>query len=496
MNIKIHHNSIQPERYYQKDMDEILKRCGIILSAFQIDQLWTYHILLRQHNLELNLTRVHNFKNMVLKLYADSILPGQMMKLPSPLMDLGTGPGMPGIPLKIAYPELEIYLAESRGKRVEFLELVVERLRLKNIFVIGKSIAPDFEKPVNAVITRAVEDIPGTLDRISGCLSHGGLAVFMKGPQCDDEIRAAGTQFKTRFSLSEDIDYKIPHTPHERRLAVFRRLDAPVWEQRKTAMALHPTRLIESEQNSLFKDLKKLLTGRGIKKHQQALISGPKLVSEVLQDFPDRCEAWISMENQPPPANTPVHMQWYQMSRPLFKQLDVIGTDVPMLLVKTAPMAAWHPKDPLPNGCSLLIPFQDPENVGTVIRSAVAFGIENIVLLSESAHPYHPKSIRASGGAVFRANLFEGPSVQDLPANLPVLPLSAEGEDISKFKFPDTFGFLPGIEGPGLPDHFRSKALSIPIQKNVESLNAATAVGIALYIWSQSRGKNKSVLKL
>ncbi len=97
---------------------KILSASGISLPPVAIDQLWKYHLLLREFNRELNLTRIHNFANMVRKLYVDSILPGQIIELPSPLMDIGSGPGMPGIPLKIAYPGLEVILAESRANRV------------------------------------------------------------------------------------------------------------------------------------------------------------------------------------------------------------------------------------------------------------------------------------------------------------------------------------------------------------------------------------------
>ena len=55
------------------------------------------------------------------------------------------------------------------------------------------------------------------------------------------------------------------------------------------------------------------------------------------------------------------------------------------------------------------------------------------------------------------------------------------------FEFPQGFGLLPGVEGPGLPDRFRAHALAIPMAGNVESLNAATAAAIALYLWSRSR---------
>ena len=68
-------------------------------------------------------------------------------------------------------------------------------------------------------------------------------------------------------------------------------------------------------------------------------------------------------------------------------------------------MPEWKAREGLPRGVRCFVPFQDPENVGAVIRSAVAFGAVPIVLLAEAANPCHPKSIRASGGMVFKANL-------------------------------------------------------------------------------------------
>ncbi|PIP41170.1 MAG: 16S rRNA (guanine(527)-N(7))-methyltransferase RsmG [Desulfobacterales bacterium CG23_combo_of_CG06-09_8_20_14_all_51_8] len=475
-------------KYQISDMDAILRDCGIVLARHQLDQLWAYHNLLRQSNPELNLTRIHNFRNMVEKLYVDSILPGQMMELPSPLLDLGTGPGMPGIPLKIAFPDLEMILAESRGKRVEFLEVTIHDLKLENITVVGKSITSRFETPVNAVITRAVEAISATLVRITGCLAKDGLAVFMKGPGCDAEIDAAADKLGGSFRLKWAKDYQIPGTNHDRRLVVFERTDTPLREQRNAAMQSHFFTEIESEQNAVFKDLKKLLTGRGIKKSQTALISGEKQVAEALDRFPERCKTWISAPGQkPPPEGAPGQMKWYQLAPPLFKILDVIGTNSPLVLMETPPMRLWDPAGGLPEGASVLVPFQDPENVGAVIRSAVAFGLDHIILLSESAHPFHPKSVRASGGAVLFADLWEGPSIQTLSENLPIVALSGDGAPIGEFAFPETVAFLPGIEGPGLPDKFRDRALSIPIRREVESLNAATAAAIGFYVWSQGR---------
>lgn len=469
-------------------MSELLESCGLHLAPAQVKKLWGYHRLLRQHNPELNLTRIHNFTNMVLKLYADSILPGHLMKLPSPLLDLGSGPGMPGIPLKIANPHLQIALAESRQQRVAFLAKARDALALDGLDIIGGKITAAFETRMAGVITRALESIALTLDRISGCLAGDGVAIFMKGPHCDEEIAEARQRCGREYQLLKDHHYRIPGTSHLRRLVVFQRIGEPPRVKKEQAMNRHVVRPIDSENNELFRDLKKLLGSRGIKKQQRALVAGAKQVAEILEQKPELCEAWISPGDRfPPPPQAPEHLAWYQVARPLYAKLDVFGTDSPLLLVRIPIMPAWTPRDGLPEGCTLFIPFQDPENVGAVIRSAVAFDAAQVILLAESAHPCHPRSLRASGGAVLKARLLVGPPLSELPPELPLLALAADGQDVYGVAFPASFGLLVGMEGPGLPEVWRKRTVAIPISPAVESLNAATAAAIALYVWSQSR---------
>ena len=69
---------------------------------------------------------------------------------------------------------------------------------------------------------------------------------------------------------------------------------------------------------------------------------------------------------------------------------------------------------------------------------------------------------------------------------MPYISLSGEGSPLTQYKFPESFALIPGIEGPGVPVHLRSHALSIPIKPDVESLNAATATAIALYEWKRN----------
>ncbi len=84
--------------------------------------------------------------------------------------------------------------------------------------------------------------------------------------------------------------------------------------------------------------------------------------------------------------------------------------------------------------------------------------------------------------------LRQGPALTGIPPDLPILALSAEGSDIREAVFPRAFGLMIGLEGPGLPEAWRRGAVRIPIRPEVESLNAAAAMAVALYEWKVRQG--------
>ncbi|MFO0909419.1 MAG: RsmG family class I SAM-dependent methyltransferase [Isosphaeraceae bacterium] len=476
----------------RRSLQILIEQCGIRLEAGQYDQLWAYHGMLRAANPDLNLTRIHNFENMVLKHYVDSLLILQFEDLPSPLIDMGSGPGLPGIPLKIARPDVEMILAEPRGARS-----AVSRGGLSQTGVDRRrgSCREDqlkYVRPVRGVITRAVASIPETLDRVAGCLQPGGRMLLMKGPECDSEIVEARETHRGSFRLVADHAYTIPGTTHDRRLVVYERLDAPVERAGETPAERYAgaIREVTSDSNPTYKLCRDVLTGRGIRKHGQALLAGPRQVAEVLEQFPERVEAWVTGATGPPPPEvTPPGLTWIRLSDALFRELDTSGTHAPLALVRVPDMPDFESEAVWPEGCTLFVPFQDPENVGAVIRSAAAFGVARVVLLKGAAHPFHPRSVRAAGPALFQVPLLNGPAIDELHSNqAELIALATDGEPLAATPFPDRFGLVPGVEGPGLPEAFRQgPRRRIPIAPGVESLNAATATAIALYAWSQAR---------
>jgi 16S rRNA (guanine527-N7)-methyltransferase len=195
-------------------------------------QLAQFYVLLMENQENKNFTRLLKLKDIGIKHFIDCLIITQFTELKFPLIDIGTGPGFPGIPLKFLYPTEKILLAEGVQKRVEFLKEVREKMDLKNLDIIGRNINPYFVYPVNGVITRAVEDISNTLRNCLSCLQEGGEVYFMKGPGVDPEIEQVPEDLKQYYKLILNKPYDLPQTENHRRLVVYKKIkNAPLPEE-------------------------------------------------------------------------------------------------------------------------------------------------------------------------------------------------------------------------------------------------------------------------
>lgn len=243
--------------------------------------------------------------------------------------------------------------------------------------------------------------------------------------------------------------------------------------------------LIESAQNSKYKLFKSLLSSKGIKQEQLFILSGKKLVEESIQ-YRRKLIQW---ELVPQGHASITHLPTdhiLQLPNGLFKELDSLGTGF-NLLVMQVPEFSSGELSQAAEGAELILPLGDPSNLGAMIRSAAAFGVKKIWLTKESAHPFLPKSIKASSGACFLVDFILGPSIQDIQT--PCIALDADGKELQTFHWPENFRLLVGEEGPGVPSQIPITPISIHMAPGIESLNATVAMSIALYQW-KSRQSN------
>jgi 16S rRNA (guanine527-N7)-methyltransferase len=209
------------------ELGRLMSLYGVALPAKTLDKLWAYHQLLRKNNGDQDLTRLIGFDTIAQRHYADCMILHGMMrgKWPSPLVDVGSGAGFPGIMIKLMSPATTIVLAEPRPRRVKFLEMVIQELGLKDITVFGHKVTSrSLTQPFAGVITRAFETLESTLPRLGGCLGVGGQAIFMKGPKVAEEMAHFNNP---EYKVLRNQAYRIPNTIQDRVLVILERTHVP-----------------------------------------------------------------------------------------------------------------------------------------------------------------------------------------------------------------------------------------------------------------------------
>ena len=161
------------------------------LDAALADPLLAYLVLLARWNRTYNLTAIRDTREMLAKHLLDSLAMHARLDGIDSLADLGTGPGLPGIPLAIARPSLQVTLVESNGKKARFLREAVRQLKLDNVAVSESRIeAFDAAGRFDAITARALATLPLILELGSHLLKPDGRLLAMKGVVPEDEIAA------------------------------------------------------------------------------------------------------------------------------------------------------------------------------------------------------------------------------------------------------------------------------------------------------------------
>ena len=221
---------------------------GISLSAEQVQQFETYMSLLGEWNERINLTTIVDREDVLIRHFIDSL---SVLTLYQPqahdrLIDVGTGAGLPGIPLAIVHPELSITLMDATGKKVQFLEAVKEALGLQQIVVVqsraeegGQDIF--FREEFDVVVARALARLPVLLEYLLPFAKVGGVCIAMKGENPQEELADSTLALRTLGGqLEELVRFDLPIVNITHHLIRFRKTNlTPAKYPRRPGM---PTR--------------------------------------------------------------------------------------------------------------------------------------------------------------------------------------------------------------------------------------------------------------
>lgn len=193
---------------------------GIDIDISMVNQFMQYKDLLLYWNNNINLTSIIEEKEIILKHFIDSISPLKYLDTKGDLsiIDVGTGAGFPGVPIKIVKPNYNVTLLDSLNKRIKFLDIVIKDLKLKNIYSIhgraedyGKK--EDLREKFDIAVSRAVSNLATLCEYNLPFVKLGGTFISFKGPEINSEIKDAYKAIKALGGIVDDIKYvNIPET--------------------------------------------------------------------------------------------------------------------------------------------------------------------------------------------------------------------------------------------------------------------------------------------
>ncbi|MDE7020279.1 MAG: 16S rRNA (guanine(527)-N(7))-methyltransferase RsmG [Lachnospiraceae bacterium] len=233
--------------YHLDNFRKDLEALQIVLNEEQLCQFMSYYELLVEWNQVMNLTAITDFEEVCKKHFTDSLSLVKAYKINASIsvIDVGTGAGFPGIPLKIAFPDIEIILLDSLHKRVDFLKTVIDNLGLKKIEALHGR-AEDYAKEKNfreqfdLCVSRAVSNLSTLSEYCIPYVKIGGHFISYKSEKLSEEKKDAEYAISVLGGEIEDqISFQIPNSDINRNLLIVRKKkETPANYPRKAGLPL------------------------------------------------------------------------------------------------------------------------------------------------------------------------------------------------------------------------------------------------------------------